>query len=189
MFSNLTDFKNFLKTSTPEDILNNFIENQNLVCCNQKDFVNFKGLVTQSFSGVEDVIIMGSGNYGYSLNPRNDFSLFHEGSDIDVAIISYKEFHDTWDELRHYHRSKWYELGDFKKTQLKRNGENVYSGFISPKWIPETKNKLRFRFIDTIAKMPGHIFGYRDINMLFFKSKEELKDYYKRGITIAKGKL
>lgn len=82
------------------------------------------------------IAIMGSGNWKFSLNPDKNFSEYHLKSDIDVAIICRVSFEQAWEELRTYHRKNFYLVPKEAKAQLRRNGENVYSGFISPKWIP-----------------------------------------------------
>lgn len=48
---------------------------------------------------VKNIILTGSSRYGYSLNPNKDFRDFNEESDIDIVIISNKEFNIFWDIL------------------------------------------------------------------------------------------
>lgn len=189
MFTDLQEFKSFIKESIPEDTVDFFAQNDEVACCDKDIYSFFKDYIAKEFAGVENVIIMGSGNWGFSLNPYKIFSRYSKQSDIDVAIISKLEFTDTWQELRYYHRSRWYQLGKTEQDRIKRNGENVYSGFISPKWIPEKGNKVRFRFLNKIEQIPQDLFDYRDINMMFFKDYEELVDYYKRGFINARRKL
>ena len=44
-----------------------------------------------------DVCIVGSAKLGFSLNPRNNFSNFHEEkSDIDLVVVSRKIFDNFW---------------------------------------------------------------------------------------------
>jgi hypothetical protein len=47
-----------------------------------------------------EVTIVGSAAVGFSLSSYKDFQLFHDGSDIDVAVISDRHFSDAWHHLR-----------------------------------------------------------------------------------------
>jgi hypothetical protein len=40
-----------------------------------------------------------------------------------------------------------------------------------------------------LDKYSTSIVGYREVNMLFFRNMAEVKDYYRRGVEIAKSKL
>lgn len=129
---------------------------------------------------------MGSGNWAYSLNPKKNFSLYSEQSDIDVVVICEKTFNRTWDALRTYHRTNYYLLSTPEKERLRRNGENVYSGFITPKWIPDKKAKLRFEYEVNTNKYSDENVQYREVNMMYFKNINEVIDYYVRGFSRAK---
>lgn len=133
----------------------------------------------------ERIAIMGSGNWKFSLNPDKHFSEYHIKSDIDIAIICRASFEQAWEELRTYHRQNFYRLRIEKKIQLKRNGENVYSGFVSPKWIPG-KSSVNFKYALNSNKYSNEIIGYRNVNMMYFKNSDEALDYYKRGFRLAR---
>ncbi len=47
-----------------------------------------------------DISITGSACVGVSFSPRKNFSLFHDKSDIDVAIVSPHHFDVAWRSLR-----------------------------------------------------------------------------------------
>ncbi|MCU7891334.1 MAG: hypothetical protein KZQ78_06865 [Candidatus Thiodiazotropha sp. (ex Ustalcina ferruginea)] len=68
---------------------------------NAKSFKNWRrklaGLVEVDAS---EVVIIGSGAFGVSLNPHKNFRAFDEKSDIDVAIISEYFFNTFWRFLR-----------------------------------------------------------------------------------------
>ncbi|WP_156929251.1 hypothetical protein [Marichromatium purpuratum] len=131
----------------------------------------------------------GTANWKYSLNPNKDFRQFCQQSDIDVISISQELFESTWDRMRSIHRSRWYELPSGKRRSLRRNGENVYSGFACPKWIPSMKDTLRFKFVTSLDRYSISEVGFRDVNMYFFKSIDEAADYYRRGVENAKRKI
>ena len=184
----LLEFKKILLEEDSEQIVSDFLENNIIAAFQEHQYTKFCEQTTSSFEDVELVRIMGSGNYKFSLNPDNNYREFNDKSDIDTVIISPQEFQRTWEELRAYHRNKWYTLNMNQKEKLKRNGQNIYSGFVSPLWIPDPSNQLRFKFIRTKNRLSS-LFGYREVNMLFFKNYEEVIDYYKRSVMLAKREL
>ncbi|WP_328625884.1 hypothetical protein OHA88_14855 [Streptomyces sp. NBC_00353] len=46
------------------------------------------------------VQLVGSARLGYSMNPSKNYRKFHEGSDLDIAVISPELFEKAWGELR-----------------------------------------------------------------------------------------
>ena len=46
------------------------------------------------------ICVVGSAATGVSLSPTKDFALFHERSDIDVAVISHHHFDLAWRKIR-----------------------------------------------------------------------------------------
>lgn len=162
--------------------------------CLHRDFVHaildeakyqaFLDKVRSDYPSADRIAIMGSGNWKFSLNPEKKFSEFHSQSDIDVAIICRASYEQTWEELRAYHRKNFYLLPFAKREALRRNGENVYSGFISPKWIPE-KSDEKFRYNLNRNKYSDGVIGFRTVNMMYFKNQEEALDYYVRGFWLA----
>lgn len=183
----LTEFKSFIREEEPEYIASHFYKSQTIHAYDDSKYTDFCSTVTDMFQSVTDVRIMGSGNWKFSLNPDNNFREFHAGSDIDTVVVSPFEYEKAWLELRKFHQMKWYSLNKEQRDRLNRNGQNVYAGFASPLWIPDKKNALRFDFIRRKGRLAG-TFG-REINMLFFKNHDEVLDYYKRGIIIAKRRL
>jgi hypothetical protein len=153
------------------------------------DYKDYLRLISSDYKCAEHIAIMGSGNWGYSLNPEKYLRPFSNDSDIDVVIICYQSFCETWKELRDYHRKNYYLLSPSQRTKLKRNGENVYSGFISPKWIADKKSPVRFFYEVNSNKYSNRHVGYRAVNMMYFKNKVEAIDYYVRGFRLAKGAI
>ncbi|NIB42109.1 hypothetical protein HBA55_21060 [Pseudomaricurvus alkylphenolicus] len=149
-------------------------------------YAEYINAISSDYVNSDHIAIMGSGNWGYSLNPEKSFRPFCEKSDIDVVIICPETFHEVWEELRDYHRSKYYMLNRYQRLALKRNGENVYSGFITPKWIPNKASPTRFQYDINTNNYSNESVGYRQVNMMFFKNQTEAIDYYVRGFRLAK---
>lgn len=96
-----------------DDLLNNLLFEGSISHCFQRepeDFNVFRDYIAKSL-GIDpgDILIVGSGHIGYSISPTSYPKNFHQGSDIDVAIVSEKIFDEVWDAVlkwcypkRHY---------------------------------------------------------------------------------------
>lgn len=174
----------------PQDIVEEFLYREFVHAIPVKDdYETYLGEVEADYPNAELIAVMGSGNWCFSLNPDKNFRRFSEQSDIDLVIICEKKFHETWEELRKYHRNNYYLLDKYKKSKLKRNGENVYSGFISPRWIFDKASSVRFDYEIRTNKYSNKIVGYRKVNMMYFKNTTEAIDYYARGFRLARGRI
>lgn len=132
---------------------------------------------------------MGSGNWGYSLHPEKAFKAFDQSSDIDIAVISPKHFNSLWDEMRRCHCQRWYQLTEDQRTALNRNAQNVYAGFISPLWLPDSRSGKRLEFRRHFNHLSDEEVGHRPVKAYFFKNLAEAVDYYQRGFAKARKAL
>lgn len=137
-------------------------------------------------ASVQHVAVMGSGNWRYSLNPEKKFREFCSKSDVDVAIISNDRFNEYWEEMRTHHRKHFYALSSDEKSRLRRSGENVYSGFISPMWIPNRDRRKSYEYQRMLNALSDKAVQFLKVKMLFFKNEMEAVDYYARGFQIAR---
>jgi hypothetical protein len=123
------------------------------------------------------------------LNPEKALKPFDEASDIDVAIVSSSRFFQTWELIRDFQRTSWYRLNHDDRQRLRRNGENIYSGFVSPKWILDRRSMYRFDFLRLLNQLSDANVGYKTVNALYFRNRAEVEDYYRRGSMIAKRRI
>ena len=156
---------------------------------NADDYASFKARVQRRVTGAESVSIVGTGNWRFSLNPEKSLKEFDGRSDIDIAVVSPNDFNQTWEELRRIHRSRWYTFSPEIRDRLRRNGEDVYSGFINPTWIPGRVSKVRYRFKAMLNQLSDESVNFKPIKMLFFKNELEAIDYYKRGFLLIKRRV
>ena len=181
------EFKSIISSVEPETIV---------MECLYRDYIHaipsaaayrsYLDIIVADYPRAEHIAIMGSGNWCFSLNPEKEFRPFCEESDIDIVIVCRDSFEKTWDELRLYHRKNYYLMSSRDREKLKRNGENVYSGFITPKWISNKRSPLRFNFEINANKYSNEYVQYRKVNMMYFKNITETVDYYVRGFRLAR---
>ena len=179
-----------LRTEDPTALCTRYLTAPDVAVFRTPDeYQAFKNRITASLLEVQQVHLAGSANWGYSLNPEKAFRSFDENSDLDVVIISEHHFFETWEELRQYHRNNWYALDHGARQQLRRNGENIYSGFASPVWIPERRSRLRFEFVRLLNRLSDQTVAFRRVTAMYFRNIDEAIDYYRRSFSIAKSKV
>lgn len=77
------------------------------------------------------LIVTGSSNIGFSLNPYKNFKLFDQDSDIDVAIVSDYHFNQAWRTLRNL-GADLYDLSASGKQSVKDHASKyIYWGTIA----------------------------------------------------------
>jgi len=184
------DFLDRVRRTRPEVLAANYLAADTIAAFpDANSYANYRQRVSNTISDCETVTIAGTGNWRYSLNPKKDFREFHAGSDIDLCVISAYQFSSLWEELRRAHRDKFYLLPYEDRQRLRRNGENVYSGFISPEWLPDSASATRFSYKKKLNFLSDASVSYRTVKVLFFKNTIEAIDYYARGFIIAQRTL
>ncbi len=152
-------------------------------------YEQFRTKVRHYLPDAEFIAVAGSGNWRFSLNPRKLLTEFHLKSDIDVAVISTELYHTTWEYMRELHRRKWYSIDHQAREGLRRRGQDIYSGFACPTWLPVPGDPFVYRFKSILNKLSGPEVGYREVKMYYFKNEVEMLDYYRRGFTQAKKEI
>lgn len=181
------EFLSLIRSEDPTSLCEKYLVAPEVAAfASAEQYAAFQQRVSESIPDVQQVHLAGSGNWGYSLNPEKAFRPFCETSDIDVVIISEPRFRETWEALRTYHRRSWYALDFQERQRLRRNGENIYAGFVSPAWIPERTSELRFQFIRLLNRLSDQSVSFRRVTAMYFRNIDEAVDYYRRGFSIAR---
>jgi hypothetical protein len=183
----LAEFKRTLASGAPVSLAREFVLAEQVHALpSPAAYEAFRQKVFAALPAAEFVSIVGSGNWRYSLNPDKLLAEYHQHSDIDVAVVSYALYQETWEEMRQIHRDRWYTLDRAAKLRLVRNGQNVYSGFACPVWIPQTGHPKVYAYKSMLNKLSGPEIGFREVKMMYFKNETEMIDYYQRGFTEVK---
>jgi hypothetical protein len=184
------EFLKELAVRPPDELAAHYLAQNEVAAFETADeYLAFKDLVRCEIGQAQSIAIVGTGNWRFSLNPEKNFKSFDEKSDIDIAVISPDLFTATWKELRRVHRFSWYRIPLSVQQQLRRNGENVYCGFVSPTWIPDKRSELRYQHKSTLNRLSNRSPAQREVKMMYFKEHAEAVDYYKRGFEIARRKV
>jgi hypothetical protein len=184
---NLSEFKSTLAQGEPGQLARDFVFSATVHALpDEAAYESFREKVKVYLPDAEYISIVGSGNWRYSLNPEKLLAEYHGKSDIDVAVISSRLYYETWNEMRRIHRDRWYALDYQSRSRLVRNGQNIYSGFACPVWIPQFGHPMVYEFKSMLNKLSGPEIGHREVKMMYFKNEIEMIDYYRRGFTEAK---
>jgi predicted nucleotidyltransferase len=131
-----------------------------------------------------EIIVVGSAATGFSLTPGKDFSLFHDDSDIDVAIISQWYFDLAWRHIRKINKVDFFYAGSSESKNLGRHREClVFDGAIAtdrvlnflpfgPAWT--TAFSLASNRYPTVG---------RSINGRIYRNCDSLREYHVENVS------
>jgi hypothetical protein len=181
------EFLKRIRTSAPRDLAKEFLRSESAhAFADEATYGVFRDRVRLSISSTEFVAVVGSGNWRFSLNPKKGFREFGDHSDVDVAVVSFVQFCELWEEMRKNEGRGYFALSLEDRESLRRNAENVYSGFINPFWIPNRSPKLTFQYLKVLNSLSGPSVRSLKVKMLFFKNFDEAVQYYTRGFRLAR---
>lgn len=155
---------------------------------NMDVYFDIKKLIAEHFKiPITNIYLVGSGQFGFSLNPDKNYKNFREldneeknikASDLDFAIISTKLFDDIWSELY-----------DFKIGNVPHNEEDdknfkmfknyLFKGWIRPDaWPFEFQKKTEwFEFFNSLNPLVN-----RQVSCGIFRNEECFIKNYKYSI-------
>ena len=127
---------------------------------------------------VNEVVMVGSGKLGFSVNPEQPLKLFDEESDFDIAIISSGMFDWYWKRVFLYSRvyAYWKEQQEFNDYLLR--------GWMRPELLPPSGNfgerREWWTFFGKISNKQAY--GRRKIRAGIYKTWEFLEAYQTDGM-------
>lgn len=151
-----------------------------------QDYDEFKLYMSKNLElHVNNIAIVGSAKMGFSLSPGKDYSTFHEGSDIDLVIVSEPTFKSSWHAFREL-KNKGY-ISTYAPI-----AKDIFRGFVS---LKEVDTRVEFfdswsRMVEPLKRDLQTIFGIpHEINYRIYDSWESVEDYHKTGLQELKDKL
>jgi hypothetical protein len=132
-----------LKLGTDELLLSfvqkNFFHGNPFVCTedcifskskNEDDYFDFRKLLADKFDvNYYEVFIVGSGKFGFSLNPDKDFKMFDLESDLDISIVNDKLF-DTYNKI-----ACDLMYANEATTQIQKTNTNKFLRYFAKGWM------------------------------------------------------
>lgn len=142
----------------------------------------------------DNVIVVGSAQTGFSLDPNAFPREFHDGSDIDVLVVDEKLFDDVWHTILRWHYPlRGRELPQADWNWRKKRMDELYWGWFIPSEIrfeglsrPAALQPLRgistrwFNAFKGLALLPE--FASRDVSGRLYRSWQHAMLYHVNGL-------
>jgi hypothetical protein len=155
-------------------------------------FEGFRAYIAGQFGTVPSgVRIVGSASTGFALSPDKFPKVFHDLSDIDVAVVSQVVFDQAWDCLANWaHRGRY---GYFNSRQwLWARQREVFLGWMSPSHHDleglmfrrqlGAIRQLRTQWFEVFRSLgeifPGSALSLREVNGRLYRTEEHLIMYH-----------
>lgn len=152
------------------------------------NYHEFKCQIANSLStSPNNVAIVGSGKFGYSMNPTKEiFKDFNDYSDLDVVIACPETFEKTWMQLR---KAYYSNQMDVKKC----HAGDVFSKFLVVNHKMEYKSTHMRETIGLLEEMKKDIARSfrikRVINYRIYSSWLDVEAYHEFGVNVLKNAL
>lgn len=124
-----------------------------------------------------DIILVGSGQLGFSLNPVRLLQLFTPSSDLDLVVVSSTIFDATSLEL--LSRAKEIVLaGEDERKRLRKSRENIAFGYHRPDQLPLACGLAKNWFPKLAGRFENGVARIHPVKAWLFKSQEHAMLYY-----------
>lgn len=189
------ELKELILTNTPLDFCRLHLFDQNIHIFEDKEnsevignYHEFKYLIANELNtSPNNVAIVGSGKFGFSMNPLKDiFKDFHRKSDIDVVIACPLKFEEIWMELR-----KCYYNNQIDVREI--HAEDIFSKFLVVNDKMEYRTTYMINTVKLITEMKKKIrrsFRIKhNINYRIYSNWQDVENYHAFGVDILKNAL
>jgi hypothetical protein len=200
-YPSVDDFKDILLSKPLETVVQEYIfQRTPYVFRNRPEAL--KGLKQHLCSALEildqNIVVVGSAQTGFSLNPNNFPRQFSEESDIDILTVDEKLFDEVWMILLkwNYPRRLVKKPGKVEGDWVYSRRKDIYWGWFSPDEIhyeglsfPEALKPLRdistkwfnaFRSLSQYTQYPE--FAHRDVSGRLYRTWNHALLYHVEGL-------
>lgn len=132
-----------------------------------------------------NVVVVGSGRFGFSMAPHKFGRPFHNRSDIDVVIVDPIFFDNAWLELIRYDvRSLTFD-NDVQQSLREHRSNNVFWGYIEPYNLKTALSMYRESWFPMIAGLGFfRATAGRSVKARVYRTWEHAKNYHRYGIRL-----
>lgn len=149
------------------------------------------------------IFLVGSGAVGYSLAPRRFPHPFHEGSDLDFAVISEPLFDEAWMALLQWGHPRRHRVPASERKWFDERQQEIFWGWLDPAYLrfdsiyrPQLLKDLRSlksrwfeTFQDLGRRYPGTDIASRKVSARLYRSEAHVIQYQAEGMRRLKGRL
>lgn len=130
-----------------------------------------------------NVIVVGSGRFGFSLAPHKFGRPFHDRSDIDVIIVDPNFFDVAWMELIRYDAKSLTFDSDVQQSLREHRTNNVFWGYLEPYNLKAALSMYKKIWFPMIASLGFfRAAAGRSVKARVYRTWEHAKNYHRYGI-------
>lgn len=178
-------FREKLRGSDPRWMINKYvITGESRILPTESHYDLRKEIADWSGVHTNDVVMVGSGKLGFSIDPTQAFKNFHRESDLDMAIVSSELFDYYWRQVFFYMQSDayWKDRDEFNSYILK--------GWMRPDLLPSSNFQIRrewWTFFGGLSNRQDY--GQYKVRGCVYKNWDFLEEYQTSGLTLCKLKV
>jgi len=136
-----------------------------------------------------NVIVVGSGRFGFSLAPHKFGRPFHDRSDIDVIIVDPNFFDVAWIELIRYDAKSLTFAADVAESLREHRTNNVFWGYLEPYNLKAALSTYQTVWFPMVAGLGFfRAAAGRSIKARVYRTWEHAKNYHRWGIRLLAAK-
>lgn len=129
-----------------------------------------------------EMIMVGSAQLGFSLNPKKLLRSFIDESDLDVVVVSSELFDAAWKDL--LERSAGIQqLEAEDRRRFKKTQENFFRGYLRPDLLPTGCGLVKDWFPRLAGPFRCPVAARHPVKAWLFKSWWHAEHFYRDGIT------
>jgi hypothetical protein len=127
----------------------------------------------------QDLILVGSGRLGFSLNPDHLAQPFLPSSDLDMVIVSSEIFDGTWTELVEK-ESDISLASEDERHRIKRTKDHFFKGYLRPDHLPLSIGLATEWFPKLASRFASAVANRHEVEGWLFKSAVHARVLYTR---------
>jgi hypothetical protein len=130
-----------------------------------------------------NVVVVGSGRFGFSLAPHKFGRPFNDRSDIDVVIVDQNFFDSAWLELIRYDVKSLTFDSDVAQSLREHRTNHVFWGYLEPYNLKTALSMYRKVWFPMIAALGFfRAAAGRPVKARVYRTWEHAKNYHRYGI-------
>tara|TARA_R110000737_G_scaffold314184_1_gene323895 strand:- start:17773 stop:18387 length:615 start_codon:yes stop_codon:yes gene_type:complete len=190
------EFKELIIDNKPLEFCRRHLFDQDIYLFEKADALGIKGsylelkveISNTLGTSPDNVAIVGSGKFGFSMNPTKKELLkcFNSHSDVDIVIACPKVFESIWKSLRQSYYSNHIDVRD-------KHSADIFSKFLVVNNKIEYRSKHMRDIVTLLEEMKKNITRKfrikRTINYRIYSNWSDVEDYHEFGINLLQNAL
>lgn len=157
-------------------------------CCKKRpaEYARFREqLGSQLKVDPANILLVGSGRFGFSLAPHKFGRPFTDKSDLDLVIVSDQLFDTAWLEMIRYDFKSLTFDRDIADALKEHRHNNVFWGYIEPHRLKIALSFYRRIWFPAIAALGVfYMAAGRDVKARVYRTLEHAKNYHRFGLRL-----